>query len=178
MRQLKTLASIMLATLLGVGLIGCNGSPKASGGADEHEHSEGDGHDHGDEHAHPTEGPHHGALIELGNEEYHAELVHNDEAGTVTIYLLDGHAEAPVNTSSPEITINVTMDGQGNQFKLPAVDATAGKSSEFASSDPALAKALDAEGAKAQLVVTIGEKQYRGSVAHDHDHDHEHDHDH
>ena len=27
-------------------------------------------------HAHPTEGPHGGDLIELGNEEYHAELIH------------------------------------------------------------------------------------------------------
>ena len=40
-------------------------------------HREGDGHDHGeDAHAHPSEGPHGGELIELGNEEYHAELLH------------------------------------------------------------------------------------------------------
>ena len=34
--------------------------------------------EHPDEHAHahPSEGPHGGDLIELGNEEYHAELVH------------------------------------------------------------------------------------------------------
>lgn len=30
-------------------------------------------------HAHPTEGPHGGDLIELGNEEYHAELVHSHD---------------------------------------------------------------------------------------------------
>ncbi|MBA2116140.1 hypothetical protein [Bremerella alba] len=172
MRRFRSFANILLAALLAVGLIGCNGSPAPSEGSDEHEHSEGDGHDHGDEHAHPSEGPHHGSLIELGNEEYHAELVHNEESGTVTIYLLDGHAEKPVAIIAPEITINVTYDGQGSQFKLPAVGATGGKAAEFASSDPAFAESLDTEGAEAQLVVTINGKQYRGSVAHDHEHDH------
>lgn len=32
-------------------------------------------------HAHPSEGPHGGDLIELGNEEYHAELVHPHDHG-------------------------------------------------------------------------------------------------
>lgn len=34
------------------------------------------------EHAHPSEGPHHGDLVELGNEEFHAEVVHG-EGGSV-----------------------------------------------------------------------------------------------
>ncbi len=176
MQSTISFANIMLAVILAAGLVGCNGSPAASGGADEHEHSEGDGHDHGDEHAHPSEGPHHGALIELGNEEYHAELVHDDEAGSVTIYVLDAHAEEPVAIASSEVTINVTHDGKGSQYKLAAVDAADGKASQFASSEPALAEGLDAEGAKAQLVISINDKQYRGSVAHDHDHEHDHDH--
>ena len=31
------------------------------------------------EHDHPSEGPHHGSLIELGKEAYHAELVHDEK---------------------------------------------------------------------------------------------------
>ena len=174
MQTAMSFANITLAVLLVVGLVGCNGSPTAPGGADDHQHSEGDGHDHGDEHAHPTEGPHHGVLIELGNEEYHAELVHDDQAGSVTIYVLDDHAKEPVTISASEVTINLTHDGKGSQYKLPAVETSEGKASQFASSDPALAEGLDAEGAKAQLVITINDKQYRGSVAHDHDQDHGH----
>ena len=172
MRNMTSFANILLVLFLAVGLVGCNGSPAGSGGSDGHEHTDGDGHDHGDEHAHPSEGPHHGSLIELGNEEYHAELVHDDEKGNVTIYLLDDHAKAPVAITAAEVTINVPHNGQGSQFKLPAVGAAEGKASEFASNDPALAESLDTEGAEAQLVVTINDKQYRGSVAHDHDHDH------
>ena len=51
-------------------------------------------------HSHPTEGPHHGSLIELGDEEYHGELVHDDKAGTVTIYLLDSSAREAVAVKS------------------------------------------------------------------------------
>lgn len=174
MQSAISFANIMLAAILAVGLVGCNSSPSDSTGGDNHQHSEGDGHDHGDEHAHPSEGPHHGALIELGNEEYHAELVHDDQAGSVTIYVLDDHAKDPVAIAASEVTINLTHDGKGSQFKLPAMDATDGKTSQFGSSDPALAEGLDAEGAKAQLVITINDKQYRGSVAHDHDHDRDH----
>lgn len=152
---------------------GCSSSTPTT--PDQHAEEE---HDHGHDHAHdhPTHGPHKGSLIELGNEAYHGELVHNDETGEVTIYLLDSAAKEPVTTSATEVTINVTQNGNGQQFTLPAVGGEA-MSSQFASNDPALGKALDAEGAEAQLVVTIGDNQYRGQIEHHHDHDHDgHDH--
>lgn len=132
----------------------------------------------GDSHEHPKEGPHHGALIELGEEEYHAELVHDEHAGTVTMYLLDAAGKVAVPTDAAELTINLSHDGQSEQFGLPASPDAGdppGQSSRFASGDPDLAEELDHEHADAQLVVTIGGKQFRGVVAHDHDHD---DHDH
>ena len=57
-------------------------------------------HEH-DEHAHAHEGPHHGSIVELGNEEYHAEIVHDDATGTVTVYLLDSSAKKSVTTTAP-----------------------------------------------------------------------------
>ena len=71
-----------------------------------------------DTHAHPSEGPHHGDLVELGNEEYHAEVVHDE--GSVTIYILDGHVENAVPIDAAEITINLKHDGQPEQFTLAA----------------------------------------------------------
>ncbi len=133
------------------------------------------------DHAHASEGPHGGGLIELGNEEYHAELVHNDDAGTVTIYILDSAAKAAVPIDASEVIINLKHDGKGEQFKLPASAEQgdpAGKSSRFVSSDAELAEDLDHEASEPQLVMTISGKQYRGAVAHDHDHDHEGEHAH
>ncbi|MEQ8212214.1 MAG: hypothetical protein RH917_20610 [Lacipirellulaceae bacterium] len=131
-----------------------------------------------DRHDHPSEGPHHGSLIELGSEEYHAELVHDDAAGTVTIYLLDSAAIAAVPVDSKQLQINLSHDGEAEQFELLAtsdVGDPPGRASKFVSSDAELVEELDHEGVQAQLVVSIGGKQYRGAIEHDHDHEgHDH----
>ena len=122
-------------------------------------------------HAHPSEGPHGGSLIELGNEEYHAELVHDDAAKTVTIYVLDSAGKASVPIDATELIINLKHEGKGEQFKLAASADKSdppGKSSRFVSSDAELAEDLDREGAEPQLVVTISGKQFRGALEHSH----------
>ena len=124
-------------------------------------------------HDHPSEGPHHGALIELGAEEYHAELLHDEDAGTVTIYILDGAAKATVSIAAAEITINMKHDGNAEQFTLAAsADAgdPEGQSSRFVSDDEHLGEDLHAEGAEATLVLSIDGKSFRGDIQHDHDH--------
>lgn len=161
----------LIATLL---FVGCTDQPgaenaatKPSASAEAH-----DDHDHG----HASEGPHHGSLIELGNEEYHAELVHSDD-GTVTIYILDGSARNAVPIEAEDVTINLTHDQAAEQFKLTAKPDTSdppGKSSRFELRDEHLASDLDAEGINARLVVTIDGKQFSGKITHDHGHDHKH----
>ncbi|QDT66799.1 hypothetical protein [Calycomorphotria hydatis] len=135
-------------------------------------HDHHDGHEH-DEHAHPDEGPHHGDLIELGNEEFHAEIIHDDDAGTVTIYVLNSVATEQVPIDATEITINAKHDGKPEQFTLaasPDANDPQGKSSRFVSNDEELMHHLDEEGAVPRLVVTINGKSYRGTITHDHDH--------
>lgn len=133
-----------------------------------------------DVHDHPHEGPHHGTLVELGDEEYHAEVVH--DATTVTIYVLDSSAKQAVAIDAKELTISLLHDGSPEQFTLAASPETsdaAGKSSRFTSSDAELVGHLDDEAAAPKLNVTIEGTSYRGEIKHDHDHDHEgHDHDH
>lgn len=136
-----------------------------------------EGHEH--EHGHPTEGPHHGDLVELGNEEYHVEIVHGD-GGEVTVYVLDSGAKKAVPIDAAEITINLSHKGEAEQFKLaasPEAGDPEGKASRFTLKDEHLAEDLDADGATAKLVITINGKQYTGKIEHDHDqagHDHEH----
>ena len=136
-----------------------------------------DAHDHA-AHAHPSEGPHHGDLVELGNEEFHAEVVHSEDSGSLTVYILDGSATKPVAIDATELTINVTHDGKPEQFILAAKAEEgdeAGKSSRFVSDDKELAAHLDEEGTSPKLVVKIDGKVFRGEIVHDHEgHDHGH----
>ena len=143
--------------------------------------TDGEANDGHDEHAHAEHGPHQGMLVELGNERYHAEVVHDEQAGTVTVYLLDGSAKESVATEATEIVINLKHAGQGEQFKLAAAPQEGdkpGTSSRFQSDDKELSADLDAEGAEARLAIDIAGKSYSGKIAHAHDHVHEHGHPH
>jgi len=159
-------------------LPGCGSKPAQDGKSDVSTTPAGGGHDHDHDHDHPTEGPHHGDLVELGNEEYHAEVVHGD-AGAVTVYILDGSAKNAVPIEATEVMFNVTHDGKPEQIRVPAAPEASdgpGKSSKFSVVDAELGSHLDDEKAAAKLVVTIAGKQYTGKVTHRHDHDHKHDH--
>ncbi|WP_442508178.1 hypothetical protein SH528x_007138 [Novipirellula sp. SH528] len=129
-----------------------------------------------DVHAHPSEGPHHGSLVELGNEEFHAEVVH--DAKSVTVYILDSAAAKAVPIDAKEVTINLTHDGAPEQFKLaasPDAGDTDGKSSRFTLADAELVGHIDDEASAPKLSVTINGTPYRGEIKHDHDHEgHDH----
>ncbi|MEZ6061248.1 MAG: hypothetical protein R3C19_12860 [Planctomycetaceae bacterium] len=128
-------------------------------------------------HSHPSEGPHHGDLVELGDEEYHAEVVHDDEAETVTVFILDSAAKQQVAVDAADLKINVSHDGTPEQFALaaePDASDAEGKSSRFVSSDSELAEHLDQHDAEPKLVVMIGGKSYSGVIRHAHDHGDEH----
>lgn len=135
-----------------------------------------DDHDHG--HDHPSEGPHHGSLIELGKEAYHGELVHDEKSGTITIYILDGAAQKSVPIKAESILVNVKHDGKGEQFTLtaePDQGDPMGQSSRFVFKEKTLGDILHEEGTTARLVLDINGKSYTGEIhAHDHDHDHDH----
>ncbi|XZE44377.1 hypothetical protein SH467x_003983 [Pirellulaceae bacterium SH467] len=152
---------------------GCNGNPASV------EESKSIKSDHqaaassGEEHAHPTVGPHQGTLIELGKEEYHAELIH--DAQQVTIYILDGSAIKAVPIDASELIINLAHDGKPSQYKLspvPEAADPAGKSSRFSLQNAELVEELEHNHGNAKLSVMIGGKAYRGEIHHE-DHAHQ-----
>lgn len=139
----------------------------------------GKGHDDHD-HGHASEGPHHGDLVELGDEEYHAEVVHGKD-GEVAIYILGSDAKTAVPIEAADVTVNVVHGGQPEQIKVaasPDAGDPPGKSSRFVSKDPELAEHLDEKGTNPRLVVSIAGKSFTGKIAHDHDHGGKHDHKH
>ena len=181
----STLA-ILSTALLGLGTAGCQPStpPAATSGGPitspppETVTAVTDDHGHGhDEHGHPTEGPHHGVLVELGNEEYHAEVTHDDATGTVTVYLLDASAEKIVTSEATELAINLKLADKPAQFKLsaqPQDGEPAGQSSRYSLAEKQLTEYFDHESAAARIQVTIGGKPFSGAipVVHHDGHDH------
>lgn len=126
-------------------------------------------------HAHPSEGPHHGTLVELGSEEYHVEVTH--DATSVTIYVLDSSAKQAVPIDASDVTINVVHEGKPEQFKLvanPDAGDPAGKSSRFTLADAELVSHMDDESAAPKLSLTIDGTPYRGEIKHEHEHEHDH----
>lgn len=169
-------------------LTGCDGVPAPNGAqthdADNHkgehpegEHHEGDGHDDHAGSGHATEGPHHGHLIELGEEEFHAELAHDEATKTITVYLLDKAAKEPVSIPDTELVLNLVANGTPTQVKLaaaPTITDPAGQSSRFSLADEAALELLEAPTTTGRLNVTINGKPYSGAVEHQEHGEHEH----
>jgi hypothetical protein len=112
---------------------------------------------------HHVHGPHDGELIELGNEEFHAELFDDDERGVVTIYILDKEGKTPVPIAEEAITINMKPGPTVVDFRLPAKPQESdppGKSSRFESDQKNLKLALQNTEADRELHVKIGENPF------------------
>ncbi len=149
-------------------------------------HTEGDGHDHsghdhgggdhsGHDHSQEHQGPHNGHVIELGrNHMYHAEVVEDDAAAMVTVYILDKDMkELAIDQAS--IVMNLKFDGEGQSFELTAA---AGSTSQFNAADKTLFEALHEHEATGKLRVTIDGSPYTGDVEHHHHGDDDDGHDH
>lgn len=147
--------------------------PPIASEADQDEHA---GHDHGADAGaeHPTEGPHGGHLIELGDEKYHAELLHDEKTHAVTVHLLDAAGKEPVAAPLEEITLQLFQDGQFVKYALKAVQAQGG-ASQFEIIDEALCDALCHEDElRGRIQVTINGKPYTGTIEHSSHEGHDH----
>jgi hypothetical protein len=175
---LNKLCAALVIAAASAGFSGCSGQtdqhPQAGQHAS-HDHDHGD-HDHGD-HDHAEVGPHNGDVVELGKEEYHAELVHDDASHRVTVYLLDAHAKKSVSIPAEKgaVTLNLLIGGKPAQYQLVPVAEASGRSSQFEIVDDTVCAVFCSEGdAKARLNVTIQGKSFVGMVDH-HAHDgHDH----
>lgn len=124
-----------------------------------------------DAHGHAEHGPHGGELVELGKEDFHAELVHGDEG--IELYVLDGSATEMVPIPAEKLVVSLKHEGQVQSFDLPAKPAESdeqGQASRFMSTDKQLDEWLDA-GAEGAVVIQIQGKSYTGKITHDHDHE-------
>jgi hypothetical protein len=122
------------------------------------------------EHEH---GPHGGHLVELGEEEYHAEVVFDAKTARLTIYLLDSTAKQAAPIDSKDVSLKLAIDGKSEGFHLPAVPDAGdpqGKASRFELAGDADIKAhiKDEEDLKGTVSVKIGDKSFSGDIKHEH----------
>ena len=140
-------------------LSGCNGpaNPGAKRPQNNHGH---------EEHDHAHHGPHHGHLMEIGGEDYHAEWIH-DESGKVTFFILDADAKKDLPIAADEIAIDVQI-GQNAPvtYKLAALNPMEGKSAVFEIVDKQLLGALEtlSPGVVATLKLTIDGKAFEQKI--------------
>jgi hypothetical protein len=123
-------------------------------------------------HSH-EEGPHGGHLVELGEEEYHAEVVLDPKTSKITLYILDSSAKKPAPIDAKEVKLELAIGGQPKPFAAKAVPDNgdpANKSSRFEIADSPDIKAniKDEEDLKGSVTATIGAKTYNGKIVHEH----------
>lgn len=116
---------------------------------------------------HAETGPHKGILIELGDEEYHAELVSDEKTHLTTIYLLDGAVKQSVSIEAKDISITLKHDGKTETFKLksaPQKTDPVGQSSVFQTKDSELAHDLHSRSSELRLLLKIKGKPYSAPI--------------
>lgn len=121
--------SLLRLTLIGLslGLAACSKKHDHAGHAD-HAH-----------HGHVHVAPHGGTLVELGDHQYNLEFVHDPAQGTLTVYVLGGHAENFVRVSQSTLELSIVTASGPRPLTLKAVGNTAtgetpGDTSQFEAS--------------------------------------------
>ena len=125
-------------------------------------------------HDHAAHGPHHGDLLEIGKEEYHAEVVVDEAKKQLVVYLLDKEVKAYVAIDAQFVAVNLLLNGKPVQIKLKAAPQPVdqkGFSSCFGAVSPELIDALHNPKSQPRLALKIRNKSYSVKIAHDHDHD-------
>lgn len=170
MKNWKVCLHSIVAAALSVCLAGCPANTPSMGPVtdtivkDEHAH----------DHAH--HGPHGGHIVEIGEEEYHAEWTH-EENGKVTFYILDAEVKKEVPIAAEELVIEVKIGmNEPTTVKLPAVNPQDGKASTFEVVDKQLLGVLEtlkAEGVVATIKqLTINGKTFENVRIKEHEHGH------
>ncbi|OYW17334.1 MAG: hypothetical protein B7Z55_12725 [Planctomycetales bacterium 12-60-4] len=155
-----------------VGLVGC-GDGGAFKPADQLPQTAHDDHGHDHDHGHGAEGPHHGALIEFGEEEYHGEIVVDHAGHALKLYLLGPDAKSDATTAATEATLAIA--GGAKLTLKPAADQPEGQASLFELIDESAIAEIEKMGfIHGDLTIKIGDKEFMAGVdAHFHeDHDH------
>jgi len=181
-RILPLLLAFSLVTL-GVGCPSGSGSDDDNGSEQTANGNGDDSHAHG--HSHAAPGPEGGHILEIGDEEYHVEWIHDeDEPGVITFVVRDAMAKEEVPIAADKLIVEFTTGPEGAQLSrevdIPGVGQNADnpKTARFELNDRiAVQNILSGEDVTAVLKLSIDGKQYEKEIEH-HAHGHGHSHGH
>lgn len=134
-----------------------------------------------DDHGHGSHGPNGGDIVELGNEEFHAEFVVDEAAHRMDVYILGSDAKTAKPIEATEISLGFKHGEAVEEFKLAAAPLEGepeGQSSKFTLADAEAFGELHEHPEGATLSIAAGEVSLTGTVKHSHDHGDGHDDDH
>lgn len=123
-------------------------------------------------HDHASEGPHGGAIVEWGEDEYHLEFLVDHDKKQTTVYVLDDKAAKASPIAVETLTLILTHGKTPIEIALKADPDTAdpkGKSSRFTAVHDELAKKIEFKGT---IRGTVAGKPYEGDFVEKADHDH------
>lgn len=168
--------SLSLMTCLAIGLtcavVGCDKSAAYKSPEQIKKASPAPKHDHG------TAGPHGGGLVELGDDEYHAEIVVDHDTHAIDVYVLGKDAKTAVPVAQTELTLTPEGKEALTLKAAPQAGDGDGKSSKFHLEDEKVVhEVIEAGFLHGDLRVTVGEANFVGHVdlhldGKEHDHDH------
>ena len=176
--------ALALTAVAALILPGCTGGNSDYAEVDPNEsevaHGDHGHHDHGD-HDHGHHGPNGGDIVELGNEEFHAEFVVDELANRIDVFILGSDAKTAKPIEATELSLSFKHDDEVEEFKLTAVEQDGepdGHASLFTLTSDEVVDELHEHTEGATLSFTAEEQTLTGAVTHDHDHDHDHGHGH
>ena len=138
------------------------------------------GHDDHGGHGHGHHGPNGGEIVEVGNEEFHAEVVVDEETHRIDVYVLGSDAATARPIDATEVSVSFKHGDEVEEFKLAAAALDGepeGQSSKFTLTDEELFEELHEHSEGATLTFLSGGEELSGTVTHSHDHGHSHGHD-
>lgn len=148
-------------------VVGCGGDKKS-------EYKEFSSHDvktaPADDHGHGQGGPHGGAIVELGDEGFHAEVVLDESKELIAVHVLGGDAKTAKPIEATEIVMSFKHGTEIKEFKLAATKQDGdeeGKASLFKVESEDAMEELHEHG-EGTLTITLGEKKLTGVVKHSH----------
>lgn len=172
MRRISLVAMLAMG-LLG-GAVGCDGGKSDYKKADDLKKAPAVHDDHG----HGEKGPHGGSIVELGEEEFHAEIVLDHDAHILRVFVLGKDAKTAEPIAATEITVAVEGKDAVTLKAAPQEGDGDGKASRFELIDEKLVHdILDAKFLHGKVQLTIGDKPFSGKIdMHLDDVHHEHKH--
>lgn len=121
-------------------------------------HADHDDHDHG-------AGPHGGSIVELGDDEYHAEVVVDGKAHALKVYLLGKDAKTVAPVTATEVVVTTEDDKKLTLKAAPQASDGEGKASLFELTEEATVDAIAKAGfIHGSLQLEIEGKPYRGDI--------------